>query len=169
MSEKLRRPKGFPVTFDGEFAYQRALDNRSDERERLELLNLQSPIVVAARDHFAAKPALDIKPTVGLGSAIIAADDQQSVGEYAFFIYRVRGSGAERLSSLVPIVIRLDTERRAEHIETTLLAALQQAEYQSAIPGDYDWDDLADISLQYFTEYPGQIAKRIGDAQQCAH
>ena len=54
---------------------------------------------------------------------------------------------------LVPVVIRLDTEQRAEHIETSLLASLQQAEYQDSIPGDYDWDDLADISLQYFTEY----------------
>ncbi len=148
LSEKLRRPKGFPVTFDGETALGNPL---------FELLNLQNPIVVAARDHFEAESALDTKPTVRLGSAIIATDNAQSIGEYAFFIYWVRGSGAERLSSLVPIVIRLDTEQRAEHIETSLLASLQQAEYQDSIPGDYDWDDLEDISLQYFTGYQDRL------------
>lgn len=148
LNKKLHNPRGFPVTFDGEAALGNPL---------LELLNLQNPIVVAARDHFASESVLDIQPTVRLGSAIVAADDTQSAGEYGFFIYWVRGSGAERLSSLVPIAFRLDTEQRAEHIETTLLAELQQAEYQSSVPGDYDWDDLADISLQYFTEYRDRL------------
>ena len=144
LSEKLRNPRGFPVTFDGEAALGNPL---------LELLNLQNPIVVAARDYFASESVLDIQPTVRLGNAIVATDDPKSIGEYGFFIYWVRGSGAERISSLVPIVIRLDTMQRAEHIEASLLAALQQAEYQGAIPGDYDWEELARISRGYFTEY----------------
>jgi len=148
LSEKLRNPKGFSVTFDGEAALGNPI---------LELLNLQNPIVVAARDHFASESVLDIQPTFRLGSAIVAADDPTSIGEYAFFIYWVRGSGAERLSSLVPIAIRLDTEQRAEHIEGSLLASLQQAEYQSAVPGDYDWDDLANLSLRYFAEYSDNL------------
>lgn len=148
LNEKLQKQRGFPVTFDGQAALGNPL---------LELLNLQNPIVVAARDHFASESVLDIQPTVRLGGAIVATDDPKSIGEYGFFIYWVRGSGAERLSSLVPIVIRLDTEQRAEHIETSLLASLQQAEYQSSVPGDYDWDDLANISLRYFTEYRDKL------------
>lgn len=148
LNERLQNPRGFPVTFDGEAALGNPL---------LELLNLQNPIVVAARDHFASQSVLDIQPIVRLGSAIVTSDDPQSVGEYAFFIYWVRGSGAERLSSLIPIVIRLDTEQRAEHIEGSLLASLQQAEYQSAIPVDYDWEELARISRGYFTEYSDNL------------
>ena len=144
LSEKMRRTRGFPVTFDGELGLQSPL---------LELLNLQNPIAVAARDHFGHDAVTDIQPTTRLGSAAVTADEPQSVGEYAFFIYWVRGSGAERLSSLVPIVMRLDTEQRSEHIEGTLMASLQQAQYQDSIPTDYDWDELASISLQHFTKY----------------
>lgn len=153
LQEKMRIPRGFSVTFNGEFAYQRALDNRDDERERLELLNLQNPIVVAAKDHFESESVIDIQPVVRLGSATVATDDTDSVGEYGFFIYWVKGTAAERVSSLVPIVIDLDTEQRSEHIEASLLASLQQAQYQNFIPANYDWHELAGISREYFTEY----------------
>ena len=144
LNNKIRNPRGFPVTFDGESGLQNPL---------LELLNLQSPIVVAARDHFASESVLDIQPINRLGSAIVPTDDRSSVGEYGFFIYLVKEIAVERLSSLVPIVIRLDTEQRAEHIEASILASLQQAQYQSVIPADYDWDELSRISREYFTEY----------------
>ena len=150
LNEKMRNPRGFAVTFDGVLGLQNPL---------LELLNLQSPIVVAARDHFASESVIDIQPIVRLGSALVTTDDPQSTGEYGFFIYWVRGTAAEPLSSLVPVVIRLDTEQRAEHIEGILMASLQQAQYQSSIPTDCDWHELASVSRQHFTEYRDNLQR----------
>lgn len=149
LMEKCRNSKGFPITFDGELGLQRPL---------LELLNLQHPVVTAANKHFA--PQKEVDPLFRLANAIVSTDQPYMVGEYAFFIYLVRGTGAERLSSLAPIVIRLDTQERAEDVERRLLASLQNAEYRSVLPS-FEWRDLADISAAYFADYRDALQAKI--------
>lgn len=149
LMEKCRNSKGFPITFDGELGLQRPL---------LELLNLQHPVVTAANKHFA--PQKEVDPLLRLANAIASTDQPDMAGEYAFFIYLVRGTGAERLSSLAPIVIRLDTQERAEDIERRLLASIQNAEYRSVLPS-FEWRDLADISAAYFADYRDALQAKI--------
>lgn len=145
LMKKCRNSKGFPITFDGELGLQRPL---------LELLNLQHPSVVAANKHFA--PQKEVDPLFRLASATASTDQPHMVGEYAFFIYLVRGTGAERLSSLAPIVIRLDTQERAEDIERRLLGSLQNAQYRNTLPA-FEWRDLAD----YFADYRDALQAKI--------
>ena len=82
LREKMLIAKGFPVTFDGELALQRPL---------LELINLQHPIVQAAREHFESDS--DVPPLLRLGSAKVKTVNPDLTGEYAFFIYHIRGTG----------------------------------------------------------------------------
>ena len=149
LMQKCRNSKGLPVTFDGELGLQRPL---------LELLNLQHPLVMAANKHFV--PQKEVDPLFRLASVTASTDQSDMAGEYAFFIYLVRGTGAERLSSLAPIVIRLDTNERAEDVERRLLASLQNAEYRSVLPS-FEWRDLADISAAYFAEYRDALQSKI--------
>ena len=149
LMQKCRNSKGVRVTFDGELGLQRPL---------LELLNLQHPLVMAANKHFA--PQKEVDPLFRLASATASTEQPDMAGEYAFFIYLVRGTGAERLSSLAPIVIRLDTQERAEDIERRLLGSLQNAEYRSVLPS-FEWRDLADISAAYFADYRDALQAKI--------
>lgn len=154
-----RRSLGFPITFDGEFLHH--LQNRREtkkEKTNIELLNLQHPVVMAANKHFA--PQKEVDPLFRLANAIASTDQPDMAGEYAFFIYLVRGTGVERLSSLAPIVIRLDTQERAEDVERRLLASLQNAEYRSIFPS-FEWRDLADISAAYFADYRDALQAKI--------
>lgn len=149
LMQKCRNSKGVPVTFDGELGLQRPL---------IELLNLQHPLVMAANKHFA--PQKEVDPLFRLASAAASTDQPDMAGEYAFFIYLVRGTGAERLSSLAPIVIRLDTQERAEDLERRLLASLQNAEYRSVLPS-FEWRDLADLSAAHFADYRDALQAKI--------
>ena len=149
LMQKCRNSKGIPVTFDGELGLQRPL---------LELLNLQHPLVMAANKHFV--PQKEVDPLFRLASVTASTDQSDMAGEYAFFIYLVRGTGAERLSSLAPIVIRLDTNERAEDVERRLLASLQSAEYRSVLPS-FEWRDLADISAAYFADHRDALQAKI--------
>ena len=142
LREKMQHTKGFPVTFDGELGLQRPL---------LELLNLQDPIVHAAREHFGSER--DTPPLSRLGSATVTTEHRHLAGEYGFFIYLVRGTAVERLSSLVPIVIKLETQRRVEAVETDLMSSLQKAHYDNGLPADWDWRHLENISREYFAEH----------------
>ena len=153
-----RRSLGFPITFDGEFLHH--LQNKREtrkERTNIELLNLQHPVVMAANKHFDAKREVD--PLFRLANAV-STDQPQMAGEYAFFIYLVRGTGAEPLSSLAPIVIRLDTKERATDVEDHILASLQNAQYRNALPS-FEWRDLADISAAHFAEYRYALQAKI--------
>ena len=139
LREKMQNAQGFPVTFDGELALQRPL---------LELINLQHPLVQAARDHFESDS--DVPPLLRLGSAKAKTINPDLTGEYGFFIYHIRGTGVERLSSLVPIVIDLETGRRVEGVETDLMSSLQGANFENHIPNGFDWRELEALSRDYF-------------------
>ena len=142
LREKMQNPKGFPVTFDGELGLQRPF---------LELLNLQHPIVHAAREHFAS--GVEAPPLSRLGVAATTTELPHLAGEYGFFVYLVRGAAVERLSSLVPIVIEPETRRRVEAVETDLMSSLQKADYDSVIPVDWNWPELESISREHFAEH----------------
>lgn len=106
------RVRGFPVTFDGQFALERPL---------LELINFRHPIASAAYDHYRQIGLR--RPLARLGRLQSQAPPELE-GDYTFYVYAMRSEGIERHRVLEPVV--LDKEGvRCEAVEPKLMGLIQ--------------------------------------------
>lgn len=150
LSQKISNRLGLPITFDGEMALRRPL---------LEFLNFRHPIVAAAREYFQSLPRSS--PISRLGKLQVV-DQEIPTGEYAFFIYVLRGSGMERLTTLVPIVLYPDGIQRSEAVEARVMSSIQTAQEAPYPPRDWDWPGLYEKAYEAFAEIRNEQQEDLG-------
>ena len=148
LPRKLDNHLGMPVTFDGELALRRPL---------LEFLNLRHPIVAAAREYFQSKPRPS--PMSRLGKLEVVGVDLPR-GEYAFFIYLLRGIGVERSTTLAPVVLDCGG-RYNEIVESKLLAGLPVAQEAPGRLVAWDWPKLEEISYRRFAKIRDETQREL--------
>ena len=142
VNEKLLRSRGFPITCDGQLAH---------DLPNLEFVNIRHPFVTSARDVF--RSPSETPPLSRLGSAVSKTTDPEAVGEYAFYIYLIRGDASGQFASLVPFVLDWKTSDRQELLEQKLLPNLQDAQFDTLLPDEADWALLEEMSYEYLDEY----------------
>ncbi|MBI2906834.1 MAG: DEAD/DEAH box helicase family protein [Chloroflexi bacterium] len=138
---RLRSDSLIPLTFDAETARERKL---------VEFVNVHHPLVAFAADFFLSKGVPSPPRT-----CIWAAGPPDSAGDYVFFIFRLDIRSLVPQSTLIPVLVSLDSGSIEPALSASFLAEIQHRRDETPPPvahNDGRLQELASKAQAYLSE-----------------